>query len=484
MKGFSVSLGQATANVRAADLVTQQSVDELVLRAKASPDFQKHQDKYEFRLRQTGQTHVLELKRKNFASSLSIMPGNRRAEERESARVAILRASGREGAVEGDRITRDNARSFQHDLVSNRKTADALSSKALLPGLVSELEAIPTGAKRTAHLKANAELTNLVFCRATDLDANDPAELALKQRIGTLQAEYVSDPSIQAFAQCLKESGFDAQSLDPDASRVVIFADADPAFAVEANTFQAMTEGTAPYLTGIVFSATHPDGTQILPSHGNFMSLANRHSFIKDTIDRANVGPFAGVANLLAGNDQQIPQMLKIGMMSIGHKVSPEEEIDVLQPKISATVTNPEAMDNVATWSNARLTPNHLNALRGQMMASRLGGTDAEFASYLINLSATFSKLSGTAVFGNESRSVIPLRFYGAMLLNAARSVGPHAISNDEYNQFTNRFASNDCADMLADDIFQTAQQANQRQFKAVVPPAFQEWIQDLEVLA
>jgi hypothetical protein len=100
--GFRVNLGAPVKGGDIKDMVSKESLAELLAKARAEPGFEKAKGDYEFRLRKLGGEAVLELRRPTTGFFAKIWGGGRRSAERTAAYEAIGRQLPSLGARSGD----------------------------------------------------------------------------------------------------------------------------------------------------------------------------------------------------------------------------------------------------------------------------------------------------------------------------------------------------------------------------------------------
>ncbi len=89
--GYRVELGKAAKGARLEEMVTKESVTELLEKARRDPEFEKAKGEYEFRLRNCKGTAVLELRRPTTGFVAKLFGRGRRSAERLAAYEALGR---------------------------------------------------------------------------------------------------------------------------------------------------------------------------------------------------------------------------------------------------------------------------------------------------------------------------------------------------------------------------------------------------------
>jgi hypothetical protein len=143
-------------------------------------------------------------------------------------------------------------------------------------------------------------------------------------------------------------------------------------------------------------------------------------------------------------------------------------------------------LGDIKRWgAEARLSDAHLAELRKVMTSAGIPDTPENFAKYLISLSALFTKISGMYGFGSHEESVLPLRYYGFMLMKASEQTSSEVLSPQEIygymnTQFQSReegleevFIDNRCADLLGNSLIKTAVAIDRDMFGKVASPHF-----------
>ncbi len=188
---------------------------------------------------------------------------------------------------------------------------------------------------------------------------------------------------------------------------------------------------------------------------------------------------------LLRDQDPALLQRFKDVLRLGRDPMSLETQFGPVLAAVEGVARTRDIIAALGRWgAEARLSVAHIAELREDMTQRGLGRADEDFAKYLFCLSAIFTKISGDKGFGANTFAVVPLRYYGFMLMKASEETAPVLSGQEIYgfidrrfnvreDGFQDEFTADRCADMLGNKLIQTAVTIDRTMFEKVASQPF-----------
>ncbi len=507
-------------------LVARSDVQAMLDHAKANdPDYAAARNKYEFRLVRSGEAVFLDMKKRNWAGRLKarLHIGNeQRANERKAAVTALNRAMGmRAGTFDdfkanaGAATNRRAAAAYQVALTNRAETLELEGVQSLrraspvrfydgetLPGtLSSAVDAVMQNrsvAQAAKLLRDNPGFAIQLFHQA-NVNRTRPEFAEVVGRIADLYDEYMKAPDLAA-AEAF--SVYDWINLEDGPRSDLRQRDLDGYYFPTTGGLVArmlpatvddviLPQGARPLQEGLV-AFSIDDGGQVrslVDGDEQFDAraiYAAEPVFLGRALRKLESAPCEKVAECLL-KDAPEPLRTRFNDVLRGSN-EPMDEATQFGPVLAAVENasrTPGLVLAVNRWgAEARLSDAHLAELREIMTRSGIPDTPQNFAKYLFSLSALFTKISGAHGFGSEQQSVIPLRFYGFMLMKASEEADPSVLlpqeiygyigeMNFRVSGYQDIFTADRCADVLGSQLSGTAVSIDREIFRKVASPYF-----------
>ena len=348
----------------------------------------------------------------------------------------------------------------------------------------SALEGFPAD-RQIVEMKKNPSLANQIFRNNDRLVEAGTDNPALTTRINALRATYLSDPKLAAMesylAAALSNAADGSMFIFPTKNNTLMCIDYDNLDKILRLDVEDITIGVNEFRI-VPKNADHPEGgfeaVALAADELNPAALYRQFEFMKGALTAAsarNPDPSTRTADLLFGADPDFAIIIKSAMHGDYRPLTLDIVNDRIMPRIAATITNMPAMGTPNRWDEMELTAEHLASLRTAMTESGIENTNPNFAKYLFNLSAVYMNLSGTARLGYEGQSIIPLRAYAYVLMNAATQADDtvfHLGEIEGMGGYLEIGRADRCADVLSKNMMGTARAVDQEMFARVIHEA------------
>ncbi len=342
----------------------------------------------------------------------------------------------------------------------------------------AKLESLPVQ-RQLATMKLNAGTVNQIFRnndRLVEAGTDDPA---LTARINALRATYLGDPELAAMEAYLAPAYLSAADgmvfLYPTSNGTFMCIDYENLDKILRLDVDDITIGinefrVVPKIEGV--------GLEVVPLAAGEMNPAQLYrefQFMRGALTAAgarNPDPATRTADLLFGADPDFAMIIKSAMHGNYRPLTLDIVNDRVYPALSSAITNAPVMMTPDRWDEMGVSEAHLASLRTAMTDSGIADTASNFAKYLFNLSAVYMNLSGTARLGFEGGSIIPLRAYAYVLMNAAKQADNAVFRVGELDgedAYLETARADRCADVLSKNMMGTARAIDREIFGQVV---------------
>jgi hypothetical protein len=529
--GYRKKIDLPAANIQQDDglihsgLVSRADVEALLDHARTTdPNFEAARSKYEFRLVRSGNEVFLDFKARNWVGRFKARLGignERRAEERSAAVAALSGALGMQQETfavfkerTGAATNRIAAKAYQLTVANRSAELDRAASMSLAdqapvqfqPGgtLVGTLNNALNALMRNRSLSEAA-----VFLRShpgfgmqlfhqASVNRERPEFAQTLGRIADLHAEYMKAPDLAAAenfanydwlenkpgpASSLRDGPLDGYFFPSVNNTVASMTPSAIDTLIRQDRVRPLQEGL------VVFAIENGEARSLLPGDELFSARAVHEAdpaFLGRALRLVDArGADLAAETLLKHRNEPALLLSFKDVLRLEEIRMHEQEQLALCDMVDAVSQRPGLLLALPRWGNdARLSEAHLSELRQNMSRLGHGETEADFAKYLFCLAALYTKISGAHGFGSEGESVLPLRFYGFMLMKASEEIDQTVLSQQELYGHIDRygdrakgfqeiFTADRCADLLGSDLLRTARAIDRDMLQRVASPEY-----------